>query len=85
MGKAIPNTEVMVVRPDGSLCEAEEHGDALCETRGEAVGIAGGEEKPALEIEELRQSYPVQRGGEAGRHLFGEGDLLLLLHGRRGM
>jgi acyl-CoA synthetase (AMP-forming)/AMP-acid ligase II len=37
MGKAIPNTEVMVVRPDGTPCEAEEHGELV--QRGSLVAM----------------------------------------------
>jgi acyl-CoA ligase (AMP-forming) (exosortase A-associated) len=37
MGKAIPNTEVMVVRPDGTQCEAEEPGELV--QRGSLVAL----------------------------------------------
>jgi acyl-CoA ligase (AMP-forming) (exosortase A-associated) len=37
MGKAIPNTEVMVVRPDGSPCEPEEPGELV--QRGSLVAL----------------------------------------------
>ena len=37
MGKAIPNTEVMVVRPDGTLCDPEEPGELV--QRGSLVAL----------------------------------------------
>jgi acyl-CoA ligase (AMP-forming) (exosortase A-associated) len=37
MGKAIPNTEVMVVRPDGTLCNPEEPGELV--QRGSLVAL----------------------------------------------
>ncbi len=37
MGKAIPNVEVMVVRPDGSRCDADEPGELV--HRGPLVGL----------------------------------------------
>jgi acyl-CoA synthetase (AMP-forming)/AMP-acid ligase II len=37
MGKAIPNTEVMVVRPDGTPCDPEEHGELV--QRGSLVAL----------------------------------------------
>ena len=37
MGKAIPNTEVMVVRPDGTPCDAEEPGELV--QRGSLVAL----------------------------------------------
>ena len=37
MGKAIPNTEVMVVRPDGSACDPEEPGELV--QRGSLVAL----------------------------------------------
>jgi acyl-CoA ligase (AMP-forming) (exosortase A-associated) len=37
MGKAIPNTEVMVVRPDGTTCEPEEPGELV--QRGSLVAL----------------------------------------------
>ena len=37
MGKAIPNVEILVVRPDGSLCDAEEPGELV--HRGSLVSL----------------------------------------------
>jgi acyl-CoA ligase (AMP-forming) (exosortase A-associated) len=37
MGKAIPNTEVMVVRPDGTECDPDEHGELV--QRGSLVAL----------------------------------------------
>jgi acyl-CoA ligase (AMP-forming) (exosortase A-associated) len=51
MGKAIPNTEVMVVRPDGTLCDPEEPGELV--QRGSLVAL-GYWNDPAKTAERFR-------------------------------
>ncbi len=57
MGKAIPNTEILVVRPDGSLCEPDEPGELV--QRGSLVAL-GYWNDPAKTAERFRP-LPAQR------------------------
>ncbi len=45
MGKAIPNADVMVVRPDGSVCDADEPGELVHRGALVALGYWGDKEK----------------------------------------
>ena len=48
MGKAIPNADILVVRPDGSECEAEETGELVHRGALVALGYWGDREKTAV-------------------------------------
>ncbi len=61
MGKAIPNTEVMVVRPDGTPCDPEEPGELV--QRGSLVAL-GYWNDPAKTAERFKPA-PGQPGGAA--------------------
>jgi len=58
IGKAIPNTEILVVRPDGTLCAADEPGELV--QRGSLVAL-GYWNDPAKTAERFRP-LPSQRG-----------------------
>ena len=58
MGKAIPNAEIMVVRPDGTPCDPDEPGELV--QRGALVGL-GYWNDPAKTAERFRPA-PAQRG-----------------------
>jgi acyl-CoA synthetase (AMP-forming)/AMP-acid ligase II len=58
IGKAIPNTEILVVRPDGSRCDVDEPGELV--QRGSLVAL-GYWNDPAKTAERFRP-LPAQRG-----------------------
>lgn len=64
IGKAIPNAEILVLRPDGSECEADEPGELV--HRGALVGMGywGDAEKTA----ERYKPLPERAGGREGAY-----------------
>ena len=64
IGKAIPNAEILVLRPDGSECEADEPGELV--HRGALVGMGywGDAEKTA----ERYKPLPGRAGGREGAY-----------------
>ena len=64
MGKAIPNTEVMVVRPDGTPCDPEEPGELV--QRGSLVAL-GYWNDPAKTAERFKPAPGQPHGTAAHR------------------
>ena len=97
MGRAIPNAEVLVVRPDGSLCEANEPGELV--HRGALVSLgywndpaktaerfrpAPGQD-PALPLAELAvwSGDTVRRDAEGYLYFIGRSDDMIKVSGYR--
>lgn len=97
MGRAIPNAEILVVRPDGSLCEADEPGELV--HRGALVALgywndpaktaerfrpAPGQD-PALPIVEMAvwSGDTVRRDADGYLYFIGRGDDLIKVSGYR--
>jgi acyl-CoA ligase (AMP-forming) (exosortase A-associated) len=97
MGRAIPNAEIMVVRPDGSLCEADEPGELV--HRGALVSLgywndpaktaerfrpAPGQD-PALPIVEMAvwSGDTVKRDADGYLYYIGRADDLIKVSGYR--
>lgn len=59
MGKAIPNAEIMVVRPDGSECDVDEPGELVHRGALVSLGYWGDREKTAIRF----KPAPSQPGG----------------------
>ncbi len=97
MGRAIPNAEVLVVRPDGSLCDADEPGELV--HRGALVSLgywndpaktaerfrpAPGQD-PALPLTELAvwSGDTVRRDADGYLYFIGRGDDMIKVSGYR--
>jgi acyl-CoA ligase (AMP-forming) (exosortase A-associated) len=97
IGRAIPNAEVLVVRPDGSLCDADEPGELV--HRGALVALgywndpartaqrfrpAPGQD-PALPLPELAvwSGDTVRRDGDGFLYFVGRGDEMIKVSGYR--
>ena len=97
MGKAIPNAEVLVVRPDGSLCDADEPGELVHRGALVAMGYwndsartaqrfrpAPGQE-PGLPLQELAvwSGDTVRRDSEGYLYFIGRSDEMIKVSGYR--
>jgi acyl-CoA ligase (AMP-forming) (exosortase A-associated) len=97
MGKAIPNAEVLVVRPDGSLCDADEPGELVHRGALVAMGYwndpertaqrfrpAPGQE-PGLPLPELAvwSGDTVRRDSEGYLYFIGRSDEMIKVSGYR--
>ncbi|QJD99895.1 acyl-CoA ligase (AMP-forming), exosortase A system-associated [Massilia forsythiae] len=97
MGRAIPNAEILVVRPDGSLCDADEPGELV--HRGALVALgywndpvktaerfkpAPGQD-PALPLVEMAvwSGDTVRRDADGYLYFIGRGDDLIKVSGYR--
>jgi acyl-CoA ligase (AMP-forming) (exosortase A-associated) len=97
MGRAIPNVEIMVVRPDGSLCDAEEPGELV--HRGALVSLGYWNDPvktaeryrpvpgqdPALPLTEVAvwSGDTVRRDADGYLYYIGRGDDLIKVSGYR--
>jgi len=97
MGRAIPNAEIMVVRPDGSLCEAGEPGELV--HRGALVSLGYWNDplktaerfrpvpgqNPALPLTEIAvwSGDTVRRDADGYLYYIGRGDDLIKVSGYR--